>query len=300
MNSTPVLSVIVADEYSSDNLELILRKLNPAAHPDLEIILCSSNLEIGSSKFIQFPNVRFLTASPQTRIPYLCKDGIRASRAGKVALLTGHMIPEDDWVDCALQLDVDKEVVGWGGAILTSGRKNALEIAIYLLRYARFSSKRASGIVQEIAADNAVYLKSEILRYESLLDQGFWEPTFHERFHGAGKQLGFEPALAVMYRNQYRPMEFIRQRYEHGNSNGRTRGSAMSVPEKIARILAFPVVSTVVVAKSLFAADKSNLERGWVLSLVWLQIFSIFWCLGEARGYLQSIFGIPEPEKPMN
>ena len=290
MTPTPRVAVVVAIEFSDLNLDAMLRNLDAAAHADVEFFFCrarSSEREPWPAALAQpLPaNVRCLDGAAQARIPHLWRDGIVAARAPWVALLSAHCIPQPDWMAAVLALEWSADVAGIGGWFENDTAAGASDWAIHLLRYVHFSRPRAEAGCSNIAADNAVYRRSEVLCHPDLLERGFWEPEFHRRFFAKGLQLRLAPELRVVHRNRYTVAQFSHQRRDHGFMFGSDRARRLGLGKLLLYLLASPLIPAVLWAK----IEISSRRMGWHRATpsgtrLWLLYFTTQWASGEARG----------------
>ena len=223
MKTSYRLTIVIAVQHAVQNLPGILAALDPASHADVEFIICatvSEPVEIGQADL--HDNLMLLKDAENSLIPVLWKNGIMRATADKVALTTAHCIPSRHWVDRLLEADMTISPA-LGGIIANDPNSNASSWAIYLLRYISFSPPLAAGETAEIAADNAMYRRADILQHEDLLEDGFWEPSFHHRFRQAGLPLLLDPELEVTHKNRYSTRQFFHQRLAHGKAFGMER-----------------------------------------------------------------------------
>jgi hypothetical protein len=280
------LTVVIAEEMAVSNLIQIFENLQPEHHPDVEFLLCTASDTSLLSGVPQAANVRVLPAEPDSRIPLLWRDGIRTAKADNVALTTAQCIPSRQWLGQLLEYDLSENLVAVGGAIDNIKHDNPVGSAVYLLRYVNFTKVRASGEVHDIAADNALYRKADILRHEDLLDIGFWEPSFHKRFISDGMKMRFDNELTVVHRNRYSIKQFMNQRFSHGMEFGMERARSMTLAKRLMMIGLSPLIPLVFLRKIM---DKARLDDqfklGFNLDFFWLLIFILAWALGETIGY---------------
>lgn len=281
------LSVVIAVQYAQENLPEILRMLNPAKHPDVEFLFCHANADSDTVKKVTGDNnVRTISESEGSLIPELWRDGIMAAQTEKVALGTAHCIPTADWVDQLLAVDMTSQP-GVGGVIKNNEASSARDWAIYLLRYVSFSPPQNMRQVIEIAADNALYRRKDIMQYTDLLEKGFWEPSFHARFRQAGMTLRLNPELCVVHRNQYTTGQFFLQRLAHGREFGLARAREISSLKRLLLIALSPLLPMLFLKKIVSAAmQHDNLKSKLLIASPWLMLFLFAWGLGEAQGYL--------------
>jgi hypothetical protein len=291
------LTVVVAIEHSAENVAESFANLNPSDHPDVEFIFCHAASE--SSRTSAHPlaeigplpaNVKSLEAKGGSRIPHMWRDGLMAAQSELVALLSAHCIPASDWLSAALALTFGPTEAAIGGYLTNSGNAKAPDWAIYLLRYVNYSRPRPVDRCLNIAADNAVYRRSEILRYPQLLARGFWEPEFHREFLSRGLTLRLSPALQAIHRNRYSPRAFAKQRRDHGYEFGRDRGRTLSTVRLVGYVLAAPLIPLIFFSKVRTGAAR----QGWRQEMpfgttLWLAFFILHWAAGEAAGVVREL-----------
>jgi hypothetical protein len=206
-----------------------------------------------------------------------------------VATTTAHCIPTAGWVERLVAADLE-QIVAMGGTIENDAAAGAKGRAIYLLRYAPFAPPAFAGEVRELAADNALYRRSDLSRHGDLLERGFWEPSFHDRFRAEGLHLALNPDLRVVHRNRYTARQFIGQRFAHGREFGLTRASGRSFVQRLALLLVVPAAFPLILSRILRRAlVKPELRRQPIAAWLWLLVFLLAWVAGEGFGYLGSL-----------
>lgn len=297
MNTVCQLSVVIAVQYAQENLPEILRRLNPAEHPDVEFLFCYTDVDPDTIDLVGgYDNARALSALSGSLIPHLWRDGIMSAQADKVALGTAHCIPATDWVDQLLAVDMTS-TPGIGGVIENDESASARDWAVHILRYISFSPPQEKRQVAEIAADNAVYRRKDIMQQSDLLKKGFWEPSFHARFRRAGLNLELDPHIKVVHRNRYSSGQFFGQRLAHGMEFGLARAREISLFKRLLLIVLSPLLPMLFLRKIVGAVMQHGRYRSKLLAASpWLLFFLFAWGLGEALGYLGKVDRIEEPE----
>jgi hypothetical protein len=280
------LSVVVAVQHAERNLAEILVRLDPASHPGVEFIFCAIASDVDTLNDVAgHSNVSVIFSPVGSLIPVLWKEGILAANADRIALTTAHCVPEQDWVPGLLGINMSA-TPAVGGMIENDSDADARSWAIYLLRYISFSPPLIAGKVTDIAADNALYRREDILQNSDLLEDGFWEPSFHRRFRQAGLFLVLDPGLRVIHKNCYTTRQFFQQRLAHGKAFGRDRCESISESRRRMLLLLSPLIPFVFLSKICLRVLKNRKYFGkFLISMPWLMMFLTAWGLGEANGY---------------
>jgi hypothetical protein len=284
------LSVIIAVQYAQENLPEILNKLDPAGHQDVEFLFCSTEADPATAKIVAgYENTRVISGCEGSLIPHLWRDGIIAAQAEKVALGTAHCIPAVDWVDRLFTTDMTS-LAGIGGIIENDEMSGARDWAVYLLRYISFAPPQEKRQINEIAADNAIYRRSDIMQQSDLLEKGFWEPSFHTRFRQAGMTLELDPSISVMHSNRYSTRQFFVQRLAHGKEFGLARAREIYPVKRWLLIVLSPLLPVLFLKKIVSAVMQHGKYKSKLLKASpWLLLFLFAWGLGEAMGYLGKV-----------
>jgi len=288
--SAPVkLSIIVGVQHAQDNLPDIVRALRPGARPEMELIVCHTSADPGVPALLGENQIRIVRSPEGSLIPHLWRDGILAASGERVGTTTAHCIPAADWVDALLAADLGQTAV-LAGTIENDPEADAKGRAIFLQRYAVFAPPQAKREVHNPAADNALYRRSDLLRHRDLLQRGFWEPSFHDRFRAEGLHLALDPSLRVVHRNRYSARQYMGQRRAHGREFGLTRASTRSLPKRLLLVLFAPGIFPMVLGRIVrLALGKPALRKQLAAAWFWLPLFLLAWTAGEASGYLASL-----------
>ena len=284
------LSIVIGVQHAQDNLPDIMRALLPRTHPLVEFLLChtSADPDVGVLAGSE-GHIRTLLCRQGSLIPHLWREGILAARGERVATTTAHCIPASDWVQALMAADLEK-TAAIGGTIENDRRADAKACAIFLLRYAAVAPPETRRDVRDVAADNAVYRRSDLLRHSDLFQRGFWEPSFHSRLRAENTRLQLDPNLRMIHRNCYSARQFMGQRLAHGREFGWTRASGRSFLQRLLLVLVAPGIFPVLFSRILLATrNKPALRRQLAVAWFWLPVFALVWTIGEASGYLAGL-----------
>lgn len=272
------------------NLPAILSALENGPIDEVEVLVCYAQDDPIDCDFSRKPYLKLIEGRADALIPELWRDGILAAKGERVAILTAHCVPNNDWLSSVCTLDLDSHVA-YGGVIENCSTSDAVGRAIYLLRYGAVAPPQTARDVEEVAADNAVYRRSDILACKDLLPLGFWEPSYHERFRIRGLKLALRPDLIATHFNTYKTSDFMRQRRRHGRAFGLARCENASLPLRIAMFATCPLSFFIFGTKLMKNMFRQNaLHRNNLHALPLLFVFLASWSFGECCGYADALF----------
>ena len=277
----PELSIVVAVKDGFDNLPALLAAVS--RNEQTEVLLsCAGPAPPDAAELaMSFP--------VETLVPTLWSEGIKRARGRKVALTTTQFVPDENWLSRLNAGDIDRWA-GIGGAIDNDPRAPARNWAIFFLRYSAFAPPLQAGETQEIAADNAVYDRLEIMKHPDLLAEGFWEPSFHRRFHADGRKLSLDPNMIVIHHGTVSGESFAEQRYLHGRAYGIERAERGDSMRNLLLLASTPLVAPLLLARIISRVAQRPAYRGkLVASFPWLVRFTLAWASGEAGGYASTL-----------
>ncbi|WP_081651244.1 glycosyltransferase [Cycloclasticus zancles] len=285
------LSIIVAVEYAQQNISAIVEEINLDLHSNVELIICYTDVDKGVPTLLsRHDNIHLIHSENGSRIPHMWRDGIYAAVGDQVAVTTAHCVPSADWVDQLLSLKQSTEVAGVGGVIINDSAASARDWAIYFIRYINYAPPKKAIVADDIAADNALYQRTDIMKHTELLKLGFWEPSFHAEFRHDGKCLKIEPELRVFHQNTYTTRQFFNQRFEHAKEFGLARASSKSLLLKLVLLFLSPILPFVFLSKILRAIRiNGHYTKRIIPASPWLMLFLIAWGSGEALGYFNAL-----------
>lgn len=288
----PATSVVVAVKGNSRNLARILEALSLAHAHETELIFAIAGQT--PSLLTRPPRMAKIVSMPEeTLVPLLWRDGIRAASARRVALLTSECVPASDWLALVVETDVARWA-GVGGTLVNDEASDARNWAVYLLRYLRFAPPSPRRVVDDIAADNAVYDRLAIIAHPDLLDSGFWEPSFHARFLRSGREMLFDPQLRVIHSGTNEALPFMRHRYAHGRQFGRARAEGGGIEKNFALLIASPFLPLLMLYRIIIRATKTDLLASMAKSSPYLLLFALAWAAGEGSGYFAALVRRPK------
>src|SRR5439155_9065387 len=115
-----------------------------------------------------------------------------------------------------------------------------------------------------------------ILEHPDLLEEGFWEPSFHRRFRQAGKKLALDPDLVVVHHGTVTTASFAHQRYRHGRAYGSERAQRASFARRVLLLLSSPLVPSLLLARIVRrTAWRPRYRARLIAAFPWLVWFTL-------------------------
>lgn len=285
--SSPLLSIVVATTDAADSLDACLSALlAAAANTSAEIVVVDAARERASRRPANRPAVRTITAPPGTLVPSLWLRGLHVSRGRFVAFTIAQCVVSPGWADQMIA-GMTEGVGGAGGALALAPRTYPCTWALYFLRYSNFLEERwtPGPIAGDIAGDNAIYRRSDLLGPGVCPASGFWEVDVHRRLRQRGLTLVAVAGAAATLVGAHAPRRIVRERFRHGRHFGAWR--AGSTARRVRIVAAAPLVPLVLVARfarRIWPVPHHRLR--FMAALPWLVVFATAWALGEAAGAL--------------
>lgn len=282
----PLLSIVVATTDAADALDACLAAMRAAtANVAAEIVVVDSARD-RTRKHSNAQGVRTISASPGTLVPELWLRGLAASRGSFVAFTIAQLVVPPDWGGRMIA-GMTEGVAGAGGAIALASSTGARTWAVYFLRYSNFLAERwtPGPFPGDIAGDNAIYRRSELLTPGVCSADGFWEVDVHRRLRQKGLTFAAVAGATATLMTAHTPLRIIAERFRHGRHFGAWRAAAGR--QRLRIVVAAPLVPLVLVARIARRAWRYSRYRfRFIGALPWLLIFASAWAAGELVGAL--------------
>lgn len=258
--------------------------------PSGEVLLVDASGSPESARLVEgWKNVRLLSAPAGRLAPHLWRDGLIATNAEIIAFTTAHMTPCLGWLSALKAQLLRTDAAGVGGPIAPGSNLSATDRAVALLRYANYFPEASSSTLDKTdpPGDNALYHRELLMAVEPAWLEGFWEVGVHEALRNRGETLSMAASAVVTFEGGVGLASMIRQRLRHGWRYGAGRSRGLSLPVRLARVVATPLVPPLLCGRILrvLRARKMAL-RPWAPALPGLVLLAVAWAAGEALGTL--------------
>lgn len=285
MSAEPTVSVVVVRVSHNDSLAPTLQALASQRHAHVldEVVVVQHDARPRPVCEELRAHVRTVCCPNGEGFSALRAAGVRAARGALIALTEDHCVPNENWLQAIVEAHEQTRVVG--GSIDPAPGLAGVELACYLLAYARYGSTRAAGATVALSDCNVSYAREVLERVREVWERDFVETDVHAALLALGISMRFEPGMNVTQRRRIAVHDLIEEQRVHGAEYGRGRGARMGPIARAARAgasFALPAVATLRALRG-----GSSLGVGRLLTAVpALWRLAAAWSAGERRGYL--------------
>ena len=291
MTDTPLLSIVVATTDVEPFVDRCIASFRDSSK-DLaaEILVVDASRDGTRQRAASLPDVRVIAAAPGTLVPALWLLGLRASRGTFVAFSNGHCVVAPTWAEALVAGVSPPRVSGAGGAFALGEQTTLAESAAFFLRFSNFLAERwkAGPYAGDIAGDNAIYRREELVEPGLCPADGFWEVEVHRRLRERGRELAAVAGATATVVTGPPALSVLRERFRHGRKSGAWRARAVVGRPRV--ILAAPLVPLVLaarVARRIWSIRRYRARL--TAAMPWLLAFTASWAIGEAIGAIFDI-----------
>ena len=279
------LSIVIGSVESARSIERCLDALVVScAGIDCEIVVVNAGQDPAvESATAKISNARYLPMPDDSLTPRLWSEGIASSSGDVVALITAHCMVTRPWARGLLDA-LDEGPAAAGGPLSLADDASLVDAAIFFLRYSAFLIGRGNSAVDEIAGDNAAYIRDRIPQGSWSREKGFWETDVNRAIRRDGGAIVWRDDAVAEFTHSFRFATICRHRFEHGRLFGAARVSERG-ESKARIILASPLVPfmlAVRIGRRLIRAGRYRMR--YLVALPLVLPLAACWAFGEATG----------------
>jgi hypothetical protein len=173
-----------------------------------------------------------------------------------------------------------------GGAMDNARQERAVDWAAYFAEYGFFAegANGKAGNSPLLTGANVAYSRRVVPDVISLAARGEWENIAHARLAAGGRTFQFLRTASVGQNENYRFMEFCRDRFVHGQDYARRRLAEEESGRRWAYFLGSAALPFLLLGRVARALGRQQ-HRPFVRALPITFGFLVAWSLGEAAGY---------------
>ncbi len=290
VNIVPKVSVVVASKNGRKTIEKCLTSLEKQKIDCLEIIVVDGSND-GTAEFIKerFDQIELIELSGEQLIPELWGEGIKAARGDIIAITIAQFVPARNWITKIIE-SLKPPYSAVGGAIENAESASMGDWALYFCRYSNYMLPFEERSVDDMAGDNAAYIRKDIEPYKKMYENGFWENEINAEMVKDGLTILLTPGIVAVHQRSFGIIPFSIQRYVHGLNYGRKRSGSFSLVKRFMFIILTPLIPIIHLKRIINRVLKRNRHKGkFFFSLPVLLVFISFWTIGECFGYISGI-----------
>ena len=285
--NAPQISVVMATKNPGQQLFLCLDSLRDQDQSVTSEIIVADASTDGSEQIIRarYPDVRVLHFDPAIGSPQLIREALRQARGQIIAVTDAYCRFPPEWTAKLRQAhESDYPVIG--GAVENRDTPGLVSWACFFADYGAFMLPASRRVTSVLAGNHVTYKKWLIeLKFDSMRE-GFWKVFFHQDLERVGVRFLFDPSMVVYCARHDTFLDFSVRYFRNARLFAALRCKRMSSASRLLRLIATPVLPTVLLYRRLTGLRTKGHRVRFLLSLPLLAAFVTVWAMGEFAGYL--------------
>lgn len=284
----PQLSVIIASISGAGHLELCLDALRSQRGDIRAEVIVADRVGRPVVELVErkYPEVRLIRFDDPQSVPALRGAGILASHGDIVAITEDHCIPDTEWYQSLVAAHRNHQGPAIGGAVDNGATDRVIDWAVYFCEYSNFMSPVPAGVVHDLPGPNVSYKRSELMKMEEMLRDGYWETFLHWRLESEGHELWSDPTINVIHQKSFEFPSFFAERFHYGRAFAGTRNETVSPGRRLFYLIFSPLLPPILMLRiARRVLGRGRRRREFVMSLPYIAAFMLAWAAGEWVGY---------------
>ena len=279
------LSVVVVESRAAAPRQELFEVLAPRLEDGSVEVLVVPGREPAPAPWANHPAVRRVACPPNATVPRRRAAGLRAARAGLVALTESFCVPTPGWAEAILAAHTRRRGVAVGGPVDRRAGTPA-EWALTLCEYGRFLPRQAAGRVEDLAGVNVAYDRERLIAALGDLPEEILEVELHAELRRRGAALWWEPSAVMLDTEKLSLNAALADQYRHGRLFGGRRSAGSGWPARLLRASLAPAVPAVLLSRIAPAAVEAGRGTALARAAPLLLLLLTAWAIGEGVGAL--------------
>jgi glycosyltransferase involved in cell wall biosynthesis len=291
--TTPTISVVIASGASGDFLFRCLDSLREQASEQGADIIVADRCGGATLTRLKrdYPFVTVLQADLDHRpsVPELRKLGATQAQGDIVAIIEEHCVAPPHWIK-TIRYSLQPDDAAIGGPILDNNYERVRDWVVYFSEYHNFLPPWPDGERYLLNGANIAYQRQKLLKYQNVLDSGYWEVVLHPRLINEGAFRSI-PDMGVYHTGPFDYGYYLEQRYLLSRVWGGTQREKVSFGRRLAYLVAaplFPFLLLARIAQRVFNSGGHLIKR-FLVALPPLVPVVLAYVWGEWQGYLLGV-----------
>ncbi len=284
---SPRISVVIASLVGAPFIDECLDSLQvQAAECGAEVIVVACGDAAYAARIQQkFPWVRVIHRQERETIPDLRRRGVLEASGSLIAIIEEHCLAAPDWLRTAMEAHAGGKYGVVGGPVVDHAYGRLRDWVVYFCEYNGYLPPWQDGETFNLGSANIAYSRELLMRYEGLLQAGYWEAGLHPKLIADGIKFRSVPGMVVFHRGPFDYGYYLQQRYWFSRAFAGARKMPMS--RKLAYFVASPLLPFLLLARMAQRVVRQRCRVGKFAQALPLFIpVLLVYVAGECVGYL--------------
>ena len=214
--------------------------------------------------------------------------GLHVARGEILAVLQDYSLPDPDWCDQVIH--AHRLPYGAIGGAVEHGGGGSLNWAVYFLDFGRYQLPLLEGPVERLTDVNVSYKRAALESVRELWTDQYRELSVNGALAQKGYVLWQRPQIVVRQdRGKLSFCHLASERFFWGKLFGSIRTREISPLARLLYITVSPVIPLILLGRTAIKVFTTRRNRvRFIMSLPQHAAMTLFWCLGEFMGYLNT------------
>lgn len=283
-----MVSIIIAGNGSQTSLGRCLRQIWTQADDDVQVIVSFGNYpELSAEVGREFPSAKVLSTPVATALHVLRGKALAKATGDIIAILDPYSILSPNWIATLRTTHQQHPNLAIGGPVELDGApsRNLRDWAIYINEYGMFLPPMAEQLLELLPGCNVAYKRVALFDGSRPRFAQLWKTFVNDQLRDNGDGLLIEPDLVVALDKSIGLTGYLTTRFDHGRCYGAMSSEGMSLPSRVVRVLAAPVLPFVLFARWARRYWSRGRYRSKLIATLPLQLLMFsWWVAGETVG----------------
>jgi len=288
----PYVSIIIPAYYSADLIEACLYSLQKQTFQNFEVIVVDSTPDGATANLLEarYPNIHAVRSS-QRLLPYAARNRGVMEATGDILVFTDpDCVAYPDWLEVLVAAHSQGHKIV-GGAIACANTYR--DWGIHLAKFVWWLPGGQARACADIPTANSSYARSVWQQIGPFVEHRMCADTeLNWRMQAAGQPIWFEPRAVVIHQHTTTLWQAMCERFGRGHDYAAARiNHAHWHLRTFLYLVAFPAIPWVIIMRSAYSTLRAGYFRRWLLTAPVHVLCTIGWACGEAKAYVQAMFG---------
>lgn len=249
------------------------------------IVVACGEAEYAERIARKFPWVRVAHRPDRESVPALRRHGVELAAGEYIAIIEEHCLAAPDWLARGIEAHESGSYGAVGGPVAHREYQRMRDWVVYFCEYNAYMPPWQDGETVHLGSANIVYSREVLIRYKSLLGDGYWEAGLHGRLIADGIRFRSAPQMVVYHRGPFDYRYYLGQRFWFSRAFSSAR--QLTRGQRLLYLAASPMIPFLLLGRMARRVVQQRCRIGKFLqTLPLLAPVLVVYVAGEAVGYL--------------